>query len=185
MVKELKISNLMLCGVFAAMIGIGAFIRIPVPVVPFTLQFLFTTLAGMLLGKRLGTLSVIVYLVIGLAGVPIFAQGGGFSYVMQPTFGYLLGFAAGCWVTGSITEGLKQLSVKGLLVAGFSGLAVVYIIGMAYYYLICNYVLGTPIAFWPLFLYCFLLAVPGDIALCIVSAILSKRILPAVKGFVK
>ena len=50
---------------------------------------------------------------------------------------------------------------------------------MIYYYIICNFVIGTPIAFWPLFLYCFLLAVPGDICLCFIGALLAKRLRPA------
>ena len=69
--------NHILCAIFTALIAIGAFIRIPVPVVPFTLQFLFTTLAGVLLGSRLGALSVTIYIVLGLMGVPVFAEGGG------------------------------------------------------------------------------------------------------------
>ena len=52
--RNSKLRNQILCAIFTALIAIGAFIRIPVPVVPFTLQFLFTTLAGVLLGSRLG-----------------------------------------------------------------------------------------------------------------------------------
>ena len=49
---------------------------------------------------------------------------------------------------------------------------------MVYYYLMSNFYLGTPIGLWPLFLYCFILAVPGDIVLCILGAILGKRLIP-------
>ena len=49
---------------------------------------------------------------------------------------------------------------------------------MVYYYVICNFVINTPIGLWPLFLYCFLLAVPGDICLCFVAAVLAKRLKP-------
>ena len=47
-----------------------------------------------------------------------------------------------------------------------------------YYYVICNYVINTPIGVWPLFLYCFVLAVPGDTALSILGAVLIKRLAP-------
>ncbi|KAI4452222.1 hypothetical protein C823_006804 [Eubacterium plexicaudatum ASF492] len=50
--------------------------------------------------------------------------------------------------------------------------------GMLYYYLISRFYLGTPIGLWPLFLYCFLLAVPGDIVLCVLGAYLGKRLIP-------
>lgn len=185
MSKAFSAQNMVLCALFTALIAIGAFIKIPVPVVPFTLQFLFTTLAGLLLGPGVGAASVILYLALGLAGLPIFAQGGGPGYVLIPSFGYLIGFAAGTWITGKMTEKKTSPGLKRLLTANFSGLAAVYLIGMAYYYLICNYVLGTPIAFWPLFLYCFLMAVPGDILICVICAFLARRLLPQIRRYVK
>ena len=72
-----KTKSIIYCGLFTALIAVGAFIKIPVPVVPFTLQYLFTMLAGLLLGARLGSLSVFAYMVLGLAGLPIFTEGGG------------------------------------------------------------------------------------------------------------
>ena len=52
---------------------------------------------------------------------------------------------------------------------------------MVYYYAISNFVINTPIGLWPLFLYCFLLAVPGDIVLCILAAVIGKRMIPMIK----
>ena len=60
-----------------AFMSVGAFIRVPLPNCPFTLQILFTTLAGIVLGSRLGAASVGIYIVLGLIGVPIFTSGGG------------------------------------------------------------------------------------------------------------
>ena len=166
------------CSLFTALTAVGAFIKIPVPVVPFTLQFLFTMLAGLLLGGRLGALSVGAYALLGLAGLPIFAEGGGFWYVLKPSFGYILGFILAAYVTGRMTERADGLTFGKILTANFTGLAVVYGAGMVYYYIICNYVINTPIGLWPLFLYCFLLAVPGDICLCFVAPLLTKRFRP-------
>lgn len=181
MTKSISIQSMILCGLFTALIATGSFIRIPVPVVPFTLQFFFTTLAGMFLGSRLGTASVLVYLALGLAGLPIFAQGGGPGYVLVPSFGYLIGFAAGTFLTGKLTEGMGEPSLLKLLGAGLAGLAAVYAIGILYCYLICRLALGTPVAFWPLFLYGFLLAVPGDLALCLLCASVGKRMIPVLR----
>ena len=168
-----------MCALFTALIAVGAFIKVPVPVVPFTLQFLFTMLAGLIMGGRLGAVSVGLYAVLGLVGLPIFAEGGGIWYVMKPSFGYIIGFALGSLVTGLMVEKLEKLTTGRLLTASFTGLAIVYACGMIYYYIICNFVIGTPIAFWPLFLYCFLLAVPGDVCLCFIGALLAKRLRPA------
>lgn len=182
--KALKIErtqNLILCALFAALIVVGAFIRIPVPVVPFTLQYLFTMLAGLLLGKKRGVAAVGIYVGMGLLGMPVFAEGGGLSYILKPSFGYLLGFAAGAYVTGAIAGCEVRPGYRRLLCANFAGLMIVYAMGMAYYYLMSRFYLGNPIGLWPLFLYCFLLAVPGDIVLCILGAVLGKRLIPAVK----
>lgn len=175
--KSLKIAY---CGLFVALIIVGAFIKIPIPVVPFTLQFLFTMLAGLLLGSKLGALSVTIYMVLGLIGVPIFAEGGGVGYVLKPSFGYILGFILGSFITGFIVEHLKTRKYYMVLIANFAGLLVVYLVGMAYYFVISNYVINTPIGLWPLFLYCFLLAVPGDIVLCFVGAGLAMKLIPIV-----
>lgn len=74
--SKISTQDMVLCGVFTTLIAVGAFIKVPVPVVPFTLQFLFTMLAGLLLGGRKGALSVGVYIVLGLVGLPVFAEGG-------------------------------------------------------------------------------------------------------------
>ena len=173
-----KTTNLILCSLFTALIAVGAFIKIPVPVVPFTLQFLFTTLAGLLLGSKKGAISVVAYMILGLAGLPIFSEGGGFWYVIKPSFGYSIGFCIGTYVTGLIAERMKEKTVPRYMLANFVGLLIVYAVGMIYYYIICNYVIDRPIALGPLFLYCFVLAVPGDICLCILAAALVKRVKP-------
>lgn len=170
--------QMILCALFAALIVVGALIKIPIPVVPFTLQFLFTMLAGLLLGGKLGCVSVSVYILMGLLGLPVFAEGGGFAYVLKPSFGYIIGFAVAAYVTGTIANKVECPSDRRLFAATFTGLFIVYLFGMVYYYFISNFYLGNPIGLWPLFLYCFVLAVPGDIVLCIVGTILGKRLIP-------
>lgn len=179
--NRLTTKEMILCAQFAALIAVGAFIKIPIPVVPFTLQFLFTTLAGLVLGARLGIISVSAYIGIGLLGIPVFAQGGGIGYILQPTFGYLIGFCIGTYVTGLIVQKSNEPSFIKMLAASFAGLAIVYLVGMVYYYLIANYFLNSPIGVWSLILYGFILAVPGDIIICFVSPLLAKRLLPVIK----
>ncbi len=176
MVQRTK--NIILCALFTALITAGAFIKIPIPIVPITLQYLFTMLAGLLLGSKWGFISVSVYIILGLAGLPIFASGGGIGYIFQPSFGYIIGFAAGAFVTGKIAEKSGDPSYKRLLSANFAGLLIVYILGMIYYYFMSNFYLNDPIGLWPLFLYCFIVTVPGDILLCIFGAVIGKRIIP-------
>ena len=88
----------------AALTAIGAFIKIPLGVSSITLQFFFTAMAGCLLGPMWGAVSQGVYVLLGLVGLPIFTLGGGFGYVLQPTFGFLLGLIPSAWVMGLITK---------------------------------------------------------------------------------
>ena len=175
-----RTKSMVYCGLFTALIAVGAFIKVPVPVVPFTLQYLFTMLAGLLLGAKRGAIAVLAYMLLGLAGLPIFTEGGGLWYLLKPSFGYIIGFVIGAYVTGRIAETMPKKTIPHYLLANLAGLAIVYACGMIYYYVICNYVIDTPIAVWPLFLYCFILAVPGDIALSVVGAVIAKRVRPLV-----
>ena len=177
----MKTKNLVMCSLFAALIAVGAFIRIPILVVPFTLQVLFTTMAGLLLGGKWGAVSVCIYIAMGLLGLPVFAEGGGLAYVLKPSFGYIIGFAVGTYVTGVIANKVAHPGYKRLLAANFIGLGIIYLFGMVYYFLMSNFYLGNPIGLWPLFLHCFLLVVPGDIVLCILCAFLGKRLIPVMK----
>ncbi len=79
--KQSRVQDLVICALFSALIAIGAFLQITIPVQPmpmhFTLQYYFSILAGFLLGGKRGLLSVLIYLLIGLVGIPVFASGGG------------------------------------------------------------------------------------------------------------
>lgn len=179
--EKIGTRSLIHCGLFSALIAIGAFIKIPVPLVPFTLQFLFTNLAGLLLGPKLGALSVAVYIGVGLLGIPIFTAGGGISYIFQPTFGYLLGFCIGTYATGKISAQNSRPTFKRLLFACLSALVIVYLLGAVYYYGVVNYYIKQPVAVWSLVLYCLLLPLPGDLFICLVSALLGKRLIPILR----
>ena len=110
--RRLSTRELTMTALFVTLITAGAFIRVPLPNCPFTLQILFTTLAGIILGSRLGAISVGIYIILGLIGVPVFTSGGGPGYVLQPTFGYLIGFMVGAYVVGRFSELSPTHSVK-------------------------------------------------------------------------
>ena len=102
--KNTKIQLIALCSVFTALIAAGAFIRIPIPIIPFTLQTFFVVLAGMLLGAKSGAMSALAYMLLGLVGIPVFTQGGGIGYIFKPSFGYIIGFVFGAMVAGYIAN---------------------------------------------------------------------------------
>ncbi|HBV89232.1 MAG TPA: BioY family transporter [Desulfosporosinus sp.] len=119
-------------GMFGALTAIGSLIVIPMQPVPMTLQTLFTSLAGILLGGVTGAMSQIVYVLLGVIGLPVFAGGkAGLGTLMGPTGGYLIGFIVGAYIIGKIVESRKK---PGLAWFGFSlvvGNLVIYTLGVA------------------------------------------------------
>lgn len=100
---------------FVAMMAIGANITSIAPFmviggVPITLQTFFAILAGLILGSRLGAFSMLVYMLLGLAGAPIFARfSGGASVLVSPTFGFILSFIILAFVVGKMVEAKRTL----------------------------------------------------------------------------
>ena len=174
--KKLSLRELVLCALFVALITVGTFVRIPIGGDYFTLQFLFTLLAGLVLGAHLGALAVGTYVLLGLVGVPVFASGGGLAYVIQPTFGYLLAFILQAAFCGHFARRVPQVSFKTLLLVNAGGMAIVYLIGISWFYIFSNYVVDAPIAIWAAILYCGILQAPPDFLLCVAAAGLGLRL---------
>lgn len=178
--KKIRLTTreLVLCALFAALVAVGAFIKIPIGLVSITLQVLFSVLAGLLLGSRLGAAAVFTYILIGLAGIPVFTQGGGIGYVFQPTFGYLIGFGVGAYMAGLIVEKSKSKTFITYLTGAFALIVSVYVIGLPYLYVILNYYLGKNVgAGTALVSYC-LVFLPNDILSCVLAAFAAKRLKP-------
>ena len=159
----LSARELSLVALFAALTGIGGFIRIPIPYVPLTLQTLMVMFTGLILGGRLGALSQLVYILVGLMGIPIFAHGGGPGYVLQPTFGYLLGFVFGAYVIGKITENRSPLKRSLLFLALLAGTLAIYIPGVTVLYCNLNFIQQKAVSFSTVIKIGCLVVLPGDI----------------------
>jgi biotin transport system substrate-specific component len=113
---------------FTALIAAGAFVAIPLGPVPFTLQLLFVLLAGLVLGPRLGALSVVAYLVLGLVA-PVYAGGtSGLGVLFGPTGGYLLGFVVGALAAGAVGRS-RDAGTPRLVMGGLAGLLPIYLLG--------------------------------------------------------
>ncbi|MDR0250531.1 MAG: biotin transporter BioY [Burkholderiales bacterium] len=108
-------------------LAVSAKIQFPFGPVPFTMQTYVVLVLGALLGKRLACASVMLYLAQGLAGLPVFAAGGGLAYLASPTFGYLIGFLPAAMLIGHFTErgfGRTPVSCLLLMAAGHATLFV-------------------------------------------------------------
>ena len=117
---------------------LGAYIRIPVPgtPVPITLQTFFVVLSGAVLGSRLGLFSQAGYIFLGAIGLPVFqGYAFGYSHILGPTGGYLIGFLAASFLVGKILEKERQDLFK--ITASFAiGNVVLYALGTLWLMLI-------------------------------------------------
>jgi biotin transport system substrate-specific component len=133
---------LILISLFSALTAAGAFIRIPIPLVPMTLQTLLVYSAGLFLGPTGGALSQLIYVILGLVGLPIFTGGGGIAYIFSPTFGYLVGFIPAAAVAGLLSrKGGSIWPVCGVICA----LLIVYVFGVPYLIFASHYFLHKDI----------------------------------------
>ena len=184
-----KTKNIVYAGMFTALMAVGAFIKIMIPVGPFmvtfSLQFFFALLAGLLLGAENGFFSVLAYLVIGLCGVPVFAHGGGPAYLLKPTFGFLIGFAAAAFVAGTVIKYLRKRTFQAYLLASFCGEIVYYLCGLVYYFVMFNYILAgdaETIGVTELIEVWLLSTVVPDFVLCILASMMACRVFLLFEG---
>ena len=126
-----SVRDLVYTAMFGAATAAGAYLIIPLPPVPVTLQTFFMAMAGALLGKRRGAMSQVIYILLGIMGLPVFAGGkAGLGVLLGPTGGYLLGFIAGAYVTGWIVQAGGRAGTFRIALAVVAGFLVVYAFGV-------------------------------------------------------
>jgi len=132
----MKTQSMILVAIFAALTSVLALLpAIPLPFspVPITFQVLGVFLAGSILGRKLGALSLLVYLLLGSIGLPVFAGGNaGFSTLLGPTGGYLIGFPIAAFFCGWLIELGDAQKIKKNLAYALSiltGILSIYLIG--------------------------------------------------------
>lgn len=131
-----------LTALLAALTAVGAYLHVPMPLVPFTLQTLFVYLTGLLLPPAFAFLCQCSYLMAGLAGLPVFAGArGGLSVVQSPTFGYLLAFP----VASSLVSYLSRRQWAREFVAGAIGALTILLVGSGYLWFATRVFIGVPL----------------------------------------
>ena len=118
----MKTIHLILCALFAALTAVLTQISVPVGAVPFNLATFSVLCAGALLGAKLGAISQIVYVLLGLVGAPVFSGfRGGPQVLSGPTGGYIVGYVLAAFVVGLVVERSKHsvFTLTLALIAGF------------------------------------------------------------------
>lgn len=149
--RNSKLTDMILIGLFAALIAVCAQIQIPAAV-PFTLQTFAIFLAVGLLGGKRGTVSVVIYILLGMVGLPVFAGfKGGIAALLGTTGGYIIGFifsALFMWAmekpvsslfgkeTGADSKKNIFRKMAGPAISMILGLIVCYIFGTAWFVIV-------------------------------------------------
>lgn len=183
--RKNQLLSLTLVPFFTVLMCVSAQIRIPVPVIPFTLQVTVAIMSGLLLGARLGFLSQTLYLLMGLSGLPVFAGGGGIGYVVTGSFGYLIGFLF-CALTGGFLADIADrrtdkihIPYIRIMLISLLALAVCYSFGIVYLYVLSNYYTGyagTKYTFLTTLAYGSLPYIGKDVVLCLLASELTRRL---------
>ncbi len=131
-----KLTQTVFIGLFAALIAVCSQIQIP-GAVPFTLQTFAVFLAVGLLGGKRGTVSVLIYILLGAIGLPVFAGfKGGIGALLGTTGGYIIGFIFSALVMLAFEKISVKGKVKKMILLGISmvaGLIVCYAFGTAWF----------------------------------------------------
>lgn len=175
-----KVKIIVYCALFAALMAVGANVSsfLVIGGVPVTLQLMFAILAGGLLGSRLGSLSMVAYLLIGLAGAPVFAQfKGGPAHLLNPTFGFVLSFIFVAYAAGKLIGDRRDVTQKHFVGAGILCIVINYLIGTNLMYLAFKFWAAAPDGFSYLVAWSWMAAyLPIDIVVTLVSLILTVRL---------
>lgn len=175
-------------GLFVALMCIGARINIVLPIgsgVTISLQILFALLAGFLLGARRGFESVLIYLAMGLIGLPVYAHGGGLAYLLKPTYGFLIGFAVAALLAGLFREHGAGKSFWKFLLFGELAMLSYYACGLLYLYWMTNVLVrsGSPQTISALLSVWFFSTVGPDLVIGAAACYLAYRLMPVAAQF--
>jgi biotin transport system substrate-specific component len=139
---KLELRDYSRIGIFVGIIAVlGLFPKLPIGPVPFSIQVIGVFLAGAVLGSYRGTLAVLVFEVLVLAGAPLLTGlRGGLEVFFGPTFGFLIGWLIAAWVIGLLVERTKKVQIAVSSSIGFIlAIGIWWTLGLGYIYLASQY----------------------------------------------
>ena len=172
--RQNKACSIAITAFFAALTAICSQIQIPLPYIPINLALLAVHLSGALLGSRRAASAQIVYLLLGLIGLPVFAGfGAGPGILFEKTGGYILGYVLCALIDGrNKVTGVSVPSVPVMMLHMLAGTFVCYFFGTIWFMRLTRISLSVSLS------YCVIPFIPGDIIKIILAAILARRLTP-------
>lgn len=128
--KKISIYELTICAILLSLLIVCAKISIPIGPIPITLQTFMVFTIPLLVERKLSFLILLSYILLGIIGLPVFSSGGGFAYVLLPSFGYILGFLFSSICI--INSKSKLVMLASMVIA----LLCIYLFGSIYMYII-------------------------------------------------
>jgi biotin transport system substrate-specific component len=169
--SKMSIKGMVYASLFGALTAVGAFIIIPLPLVPITAQTFFLNVAAILLGGTLAALSQFIYVLLGIVGLPVFAGGkAGIGVLFGPTGGYLLGYIIAAFVIGKISGTKKNAGIFWHIFSMLIGMAIIYCIGCFQLSLVAKLSFKKAVAVG------ILPFIPGDIIKILFAAIIAAKL---------
>lgn len=159
-----------MCALFAALISVFSQVQIPLPQIPINLALAAVYLAGVILGPAYGSLSVIVFVLLGIVGVPVFAGfRGGLDVITGATGGYIVGYITCAFLTGLIVKYTSD-KIYVVAIAMFLGMVSCYVLGTIWFMTMSGTSLKAALTV------CVLPFLPGDAVKIVLSSVVANRI---------
>lgn len=172
------IKDISIIATFLALLVVSTFIRIPMPFGDYlTLQLEIVILIGFILGPTRALITTSLYVFMGLIGIPVFAAGGGISYIFRPSFGYMYGFIIASFVVGILSTKVKKMNILKSILIALLGIVLIYICGYIHKYIIYNFYLeNESLPLKEIILSTMAFEVPKDLILGLLCGVISIKL---------
>ncbi len=169
----MKVRMITVSALIIALLIITAPLKFKLGELSFTLQTFFVMFSALLLGKK-GWIPVLLYVAIGLAGVPVFSDGGGIAYILKLSFGYIIGFVVSSLVVGFLLK--KESSFLYDTTIVIIGTVIIYAIGIPYANVLLRSVVHKPMSYSAMLTPFMLVFLPGDILKAVIAVWVSRTL---------
>ncbi len=173
----MKTREMLLSGLFTALVIISSYMVIPIGPVPHTLQPLVVILSGFLLGPKWGPISIITWIILGCLALPVFNQGqAGAVMLVGPTGGFIVGFVVLSWLVGKFTSNDLQAGLLKNFAYLACAMLVCYVIGLIGFKLSFTYFLQKPMSWEKSMLLAIAPFLPFDIIKAAIAAYVGAKV---------
>ena len=183
MSKKFSVKDMVLCALFAAICCVCSIITIPTGIVPVTLGTFGIMVTAMILGTKRGIISVALFIILGIIGLPVFSgMNGGFGVLAGPTGGYIYSYLLMVPIIGMASKCLNKTLSSGMftMLGCIASIFVCYLVGTVHFMIVMN-VAGKPMGILAALGACVFPFIPFDLIKAVLAIIIAPRLKPLCK----